>query len=198
MANAYQLQQESHMNVTPNPRAWIRNFFLDEVTKVMGQLNRERFAVLGNMLASELYCSQFSQSDLEAMAKNGGFIMGTTVRVALTDSDLPCSVDGRYSHTLHLREPLPFPIGFQGFVLPAGCEYWSAVQNYIRERDQCELSHEFRKEITSILNCDLLGLVTAADMLTSLGRCGPVSNQVAYDLAKAAGKFELDPKGVSL
>ncbi|WP_429236489.1 hypothetical protein [Aeromonas salmonicida] len=198
MANAYQLQQESHMNLTPNPRAWVRNFFMDEVTKVMGQLNRERFQVLGNMLASELYCSQFSQGDLDALAKSGCFIMGTTVRVSLTDSDLPSNIDGRYSYILHLREALPFPIGFQGFELSATGEYGSAIQNHIRERDRCELSHEFRSEIQAILNCDLLGLTTAKEMLAELAKCGPVSNQVAYDLSKAAGKFELNPKGVSL
>lgn len=198
MANAYQLQQEPHMNLTPNPRAWVRNFFTDEVTKVMGQLNRERFLVLGNMLASELYCSQFSQSDLDALAKSGDFIMGTTVRVSLTDSDLPSNVDGRYSYTLCLREALPFPIGFQGFELSSSGEYGAAVQDYIRERSRCELSHEFRSEIQAILNCDLFGMTTAKEMLVELAKCGPVSNQVAYDLSKAAGKFELDPKGVSL
>lgn len=198
MANAYQLQQEPHMNLTQNPRAWVRNFFMDEVTKVMGQLNRERFQVLGNMLASELYCSQFSQSDLDALAKSGDFIMGTTVRVSLIDSDLPSNIDGRYSCALHLREALPFPIGFQVFELQASGEYGKAIQDYIRERDRCELSHEFRVEIQAILNCNLLGLTTAKEMIAELAKSGPVSNQVAYDLSKAAGRFELDPKGVSI
>ncbi|WP_421222711.1 hypothetical protein, partial [Aeromonas sp. 602293] len=62
----------------------------------------------------------------------------------------------------------------------------------------CELSHEFRVEIQAILNCNLLGLTTAKEMIAELAKSGPVSNQVAYDLSKAAGRFELDPKGVSI
>ncbi|MDX7711773.1 hypothetical protein [Aeromonas caviae] len=198
MTNAYQLQQKPHMSLLPNPRASVRTVFMDEVTNVMGRLRRERFQVLGNMLASELYCSQFSQSDLVAMAKSGNYMMGTTVRVSLLDSYLPTNVDGRYCHVLRLREPLPFPIGFQGFELSASSEYGAAIQDYIRERDRCELGSEFRDEIQAIANRDLFGLKDPKEMLAELAKCGPVSNQVAYDLSRAAGKFELDPKGVSL
>lgn len=198
MSTAYQLQQKLEMSLLSNPRTSVRNFFMDEVTKVMGQLRTERSLVLGNMLASELYCSQFSPSDLEEMAKSGNFMMSTTVRVSLIDSYLPANIDGRYCHILRLREALPFPIGFQGFELSASSEHGTAIQDHIRERDRCDLGHEFRAEIQAIANCDLFGISTPKGMLAELAKCGPVSNQVAYDLAKARDKFEFDPKGVSL
>ncbi|WP_439835111.1 hypothetical protein [Aeromonas caviae] len=198
MTNAYQPQQEPEMSTLPNPRASVRNFFMDEVTKVMGQLRSERSQVLGNMLASELYCSRFSQSDLDAMAKSGSFMMSTTVRVSLLDSYLPNNIDGRYCLTLRLREALPFPIGFDSFELMASSEHGAAIQEHIRERDRCDLGQEFRGEIHAIVNCDLSGKNTPKEILAELAKCGPVSNQVAYDLAKARDKFELDPRGVSL
>ena len=178
--------------------ASVREHFMGEVSKVLSQLSQERSLVLENMPASEIYCAQFTKGQVESLAKSSAFLMSSSIKVWLTDADLPCSVFGRYCAILRLRAPLPFPISFESLELSASSHYGSAIQSLIRDRSNLMLPADFSAEIKALTNCDMRGLSTFAECLARLAKCGPVSNQVAFDLSKAADRFVSNPTQVDV
>lgn len=60
------------------------------------------------------------------------------------------------------------------------------------------LPADFSAEIKALTNCDMRGLNTFTECLARLAKCGPVSNQVAFDLSKAADRFVSNPTQVDV
>lgn len=177
---------------------YVKHAFIEELSERFLKKYNDRLAIMENMLASELYCAIYTPDDVAQMLSTGRCVMRSMMPVRLSNCYLPDSIHGAYSLSLKLRERLPFALDSHAVEIDMSSRHDSMIQDLLRMRREFSRPPEFQQELDNIMRCSIGDCESPIEALIKLGKAGPVSNQLVYDMVQAQQAAAANPLGIGL